>query len=327
MVTVDEHVSVLCHVLGLIGDPGDDTGQIDKTLRANDIKNILDVVNLKRPAVSTFFFKEGNKKIELSKGHQTLLIIVSHFNKSKRKDRVSFQVLDWLKVKQEEFDNFRLDYDEDNYRPSTLALVTPFIPPRSSAPIDPLRDFKRGIRRDPTLCPTLKDIKQWDTWYIETKAQARAQDVEHIFDITYKPTSPADHEIYEQKKKFMYAVFTKTLLTDKGKALVRVYETDFDAQTIHKELFEHAQRSTKASVDASDLLAYITTSHLGTGLWKGSAESCIIHWQNQIRKYEQLVDVKDCFSDNVKRTMLENTVKSIDDLRAVRDQANRFKFG
>ena len=98
----------------------------------------------------------------------------------------------------------------------------------------------------------------------------------------------------------MYAVFTKTLLTDKGRSLVSEHDRDGDAQTIYRELFLHAKRSTKASVDASDLLAYITTSRLGTGLWKGSTESFIIHWQSQIQKYEGLVNVRDCILDIVK---------------------------
>ena len=72
--------------------------------------------------------------------------------------------------------------------------------------------------------------------------------------------------MYEQKQRFMYAVFTKTLLTDKGKSLVRQHGDDYDAQSIHAKLYNCAQCSTKASVDASDLLVYITTSRLGTGV-------------------------------------------------------------
>ena len=131
--------------------------------------------------------------------------------------------------------------------------------------LTPLRDFKRGIKRDPTLFPVLKDTKQWDAWYVETKAQARAQDVDTIFDRTYVPTTDDAKAIHEQKQRFMYAVFTKTLKTDKGKSLVRIHADDYDAQTIHAEMYDYAQRSTKASVDASDLLTYITTSQLGTG--------------------------------------------------------------
>ena len=210
-------------------------------LKANGINTILDIVNLRQAIVSTLMYKDGNKKIELVKGHQTLLIIAAHFNKFKRKNGASFQVVDWLKVDQDEFDNFRLDYDENDYLPFASAPTTPTTLSRTVPIIDPVREFKRGIKRDATLFPHLKNLKQWDTWYIETKAQARAQDVEDVFNVSYKASTPVDKAIFEQKQKFVYTIFTKTLLTDKGKSLVREHETNFNAQVIHKDLFEHAQ--------------------------------------------------------------------------------------
>jgi len=81
----------------------------------------------------------------------------------------------------------------------------------------------------------------------------------------------------------MYAVFEKTLLTDKGKALVRQNQQSFDAQQIYKELSTYAMQSTKAAMNASSLLSYITGTNLGDGTWKGSAHAFILHWQDQIR--------------------------------------------
>ena len=37
----------------------------------------------------------------------------------------------------------------------------------------------------------------------------------------------------------MYAIFTNTLLTDKGKSLVSQHEGDYNAPAIHKELLTH----------------------------------------------------------------------------------------
>ena len=300
MITMDEHRQVIDHVMRLINQPTDGSGEISKTLAANNVETIIDLVNL-RSTVHDIFYKVGSKKIELTAGHRNLLVIVSHYNMARRKNGATFRVLDWLTVDQDHFDEFRLDYDANDYLPSASTNASGATTVTTSLPTsDPLRDFNRGIKRDVLLFPELKDNKQWDSWYIQTKAQARAQNVEIILDPTYKPSTIADVAIHDQRQKYMYSVFAKILQTDKGKALVRKHEDDYDAQAIHKELFEHAQRSTKASVDASDLLAYITTSRLGTGLWEGSKETFIIHWQNQIRKYEQLVKFKEYFSDSVK---------------------------
>lgn len=64
---------------------------------------------------------------------------------------------------------------------------------------------------------------------------------------------------------------------------------------------------------------------MGTGVRKGYTESFIIHWKNQIQKYEQLVDADDFFSDAVKRTMPKNAIKTIGDLRADKFQADQFQ--
>ena len=50
-----------------------------------------------------------------------------------------------------------------------------------------------------------------------------------------------------------------------------------------------------------------------------------MHWQDQVRLYESMVDKRDHFSDAQKRTMLENAASSLKALRAVKDQADQLK--
>ena len=111
----------------------------------------------------------------------------------------------------------------------------------------------------------------------------------------------------------MYAVFEKTLLTDKGKALVRSYQKTYNAQAIYRELQQYALLSTKANMDASSLLAYITTSNLGDGKWRGTTHAFILHWQDQVRKYHDLKP-NQALSNDILRTMLENAVHPIYEL-------------
>ena len=42
--------------------------------------------------------------------------------------------------------------------------------------------------------------------------------------------------LFQEKQKYMYAVFERNLLSDKGKALVRERMHDFDAQLLFKDL-------------------------------------------------------------------------------------------
>ena len=135
----------------------------------------------------------------------------------------------------------------------------------------------------------------------------------------------SDRLLFNEKSAFMYAVFAEVLLTDKEKSLVRSHELHWDAQKIHEELLAHAETSTKASVESAQILTYITTANLGDGTWRGSTEAFILHWQNQVRKYDSLVIYGDRMSDSIKHTMLENAVSGIADLRAVKTQAAKFR--
>jgi hypothetical protein len=66
--------------------------------------------------------------------------------------------------------------------------------------------------------------KQWVSWQCSTIAQARAQDVDDVLDPTFHPSKPEDKLLFEEKQKYVYAIFEQKLLTDKGKALVHEYD-------------------------------------------------------------------------------------------------------
>ena len=136
---------------------------------------------------------------------------------------------------------------------------------------------------------------------------ARTQDVIEVLDPLYVPSSQEQIDLFDEKQKFVFAVFDKNLLTDKGKALVRAYQATYDAQKVYKELQEYALQSTKASMDASMLLSYITTSRIGDGKWKGTMHAYILHWQDQVQKYHNL-NPPQLLAQDLQRTLLENAV-------------------
>jgi hypothetical protein len=171
----------------------------------------------------------------------------------------------------------------------------------------------------------LKQDKQWDVWQRATIAQARAQDLSEILDDTYVPVTPTDQALFAEKKKYMYAVFKRTLLSDKGNAVIREHTGDYDAQKVYSQLYAYALQSTKATIDSSNLLAWITSSRLGDGTWKSGTHAYLLHWSDQVRKYEDMVPKLDHFSEGQKRTMLKNAVHSISDLRQVQTQASHDK--
>jgi hypothetical protein len=108
---------------------------------------------------------------------------------------------------------------------------------------DAVADFKRGIKGDINLFPTLKQDKQWNVWQRATIAQAGAQDLSKVLDSNYIPVIPTDQALFQEKQKYMYAVFEPTLiLSEKGKALVREHTNDFGAQHVYIIRFEINER-------------------------------------------------------------------------------------
>jgi len=108
---------------------------------------------------------------------------------------------------------------EDCYRATEFNAFPTTSTTTATSKQDPLSDFKKGIKQDPTLFTVLKDPKLWDPWHCSTMAQARAQDVSEVLDSSFVP-QPGEELLFEAKQKYLYAVFERVLQTDKGKALV-----------------------------------------------------------------------------------------------------------
>jgi len=204
----------------------------------------------------------------------------------------------WTEVTKAEFDKFKCGFN----------VSVPSGPKQ-----DLLSDFWKGIKHDASLYTVLRDPKQWDSWHHSTMAQARAQDVDKVLNPKYVPP-PGQESLFEAKQNYLYATFERVLQTDKGKLLVQTYKEDSDAQQIFKELCEDTLRSTQLSIDSSRLLSYITSVKVGDGQWNGTTHGFILHWQEQVRLYELLVDPSAHFNNCQKMHMLQNVVHPLQDL-------------
>ena len=114
--------------------------------------------------------------------------------------------------------------------------------------------------------------------------------------------------LFREQQHYMYAVFIRVLKMDKGKAIVRKYKSTFDAQSIFCELQEYTSKSTQAVIDANTLLQYITTASLSDGSWNGTTEQFVLQWLEQVRLYEELINVSTTLSNSVKLTLLTNAI-------------------
>lgn len=92
---------------------------------------------------------------------------------------------------------------------------------------------------------------------------------------------------------------------------------------MYKELNDHALKSTGATIDASQLLTYLTTIKLGDEKWKGDTESFILHFKNQVQKYNEYADKTDTLPESLQMSLLQIAVHLIADLHHIKEQATQ----
>jgi hypothetical protein len=99
----------------------------------------------------------------------------------------------WLNVTVDDFNAYRvlsISTMLGNTTITTAGVQGAVAPSRS-----PVDTFRRGIKRDPSMFPTLKDEKLNDVWHRSLSNQARAQGVEQVLDPNYVPITPDDQAL------------------------------------------------------------------------------------------------------------------------------------
>ena len=321
MTTRTKAQEIMDHLIGVVFD-STSTTPVARALDYNGYVAPEDFLMEKDETLDALTYDDSGTFVQITKQGAGLLKTFKQFVAYHNTQGQPYEDKDWVTITRAEFNKSR-----SSNAGITMPIAAPTVQQstvRPSPVVDLVRDFKRGIKRDASQFPTLKDDAAWDNWNRSTMAQARAQDIVEVLDPVYIPATTDEAALFLEKQKFVYAVFEKTLLTDKGKALVRKHQNTFDAQKIYDELSEYAKKSTKATMDAASLLSYITTTNLADGKWRGTTHAFILHWQDQVRKYHDLAP-QQTLNVDIQCTLLQNAVHPITELRAVKLQAEQFR--
>ena len=180
-----------------------------------------------------------------------------------------------------------------------------------------LMSFKKGIKREITAYPTLKDERYFDGFKRSLFIVAKTHECSDVLDPTYTPGSePEQQELFEAKQTFMFSVFNTNLQTDMGKTIVRRHLASTDAQAVWKELSEHMKTSSKGASEKRRLTQYVTNTVLDDN-FKGTTEQFVLHFNEQFRQLEEISEDDERLPPSVKLTLLQTAVRGINDLRIV----------
>ena len=96
-----------------------------------------------------------------------------------------------------------------------------------------LMSFKKGIKREITAYPSLKDERYFDGFKRSLFIVAKTHKCSEVLDPNYTPGSePEEQELFEAKQTFMFSVFNTNLQTGMGKTIVRRHLASTDAQAV-----------------------------------------------------------------------------------------------
>ncbi len=180
-----------------------------------------------------------------------------------------------------------------------------------------LMAFKKGIRRDVSVYPVLKDEKYYDAFQRRVKILAKSHECSEVLDPDFTPHhSDQSRELFEHKQVFMFSVFENCLLTDMGKTIVRRYVHSTNAQQVWIDLTAHMKKSSKGASEKRRLNQYITTTVLDSS-YRGTTKQFVLHFQEQFRQLDDISEADERIPMHMRLTLLQNAVKAIPDLRIV----------
>ena len=125
-----------------------------------------------------------------------------------------------------------------------------------------------------------------------------------------------EQQLFQEQQDFLYSVLISSLKTEFSEALVKDHEGD--AQLILDLLHEHHTGNSQYSrAEINRITKYLTNIKLDD-TWRGTNESFLMHYNDQLCLLDSLVDSDEKLPDNARVTFLESAIESVPDLQCVK---------
>ena len=229
----------------------------------------------------------------------------------------------YIQIDPQDYDEWRISTPEEEIHFQTPSKFGSPVTPRSMATSEAsesyitLTNFKKGIKRDASAYPIFKNERYYNTFIRHFKATAKAQGLSTLMDPNFTPGSDEyGQQLFQEQQDFLYSVLISSLKTDFREALVKDHEGD--AQLILELLHEHHTGNSQYSRSEINRITKYLTSIKLDDTWRGTNESFLMHYNDQLRLLDSLVDSDEKLPDNTRVTFLESAVESVPDLRRVK---------
>ena len=229
----------------------------------------------------------------------------------------------YIQIDPQDYDEWCIETPEEEIHFQTPSKLGSPATPRSMATSQTsesyitLNNFKKGIKRDASAYSIFKNERYYNTFICHFKATAKAQGLSTLMDPNFTPGSDEyEQQLFQEQQDFLYSVLISSLKTDFSEALVKDHEGD--AQLILELLHEHHTGNSQYSRSEINRITKHLTNIKLDDTWRGTNESFLMHYNDQLRLLDSLVDSDEKLPDNTRVTFLESAVESVPDLRRVK---------
>jgi hypothetical protein len=177
-------------------------------------------------------------------------------------------------------------------------------------------EFDKGGRRSSSDYAKFTSREQWSRWHRALMGSAFEHKCEQVLDPTYAPDpNDADEcELFKSQQRFMYSVFSKTLMEGKSADILREYsdprdKTKFgDAQKIYADLCDFFEGGAMTRVSAATLESKLTNMRLNKQ-WTKTVSTFVTTVSHLIRDHKEVtqgIHTDEYYIKNLNATFLEH---------------------
>jgi hypothetical protein len=145
-------------------------------------------------------------------------------------------------------------------------------------------------------------------------ATATVQSIAKVLNHTCIP-SVGDKPLFDLKNSYWYKVLVDIIQELSLRAIVNAGPVG-DGQTVWMNIVTEAEKSMTARISLQSLTAYLTTSNIQDGSWRGTDTVYLNHWNKQMRKLVEYSPTTP-MTDDFKLTLLKNAVQDASHLARV----------
>jgi hypothetical protein len=135
-----------------------------------------------------------------------------------------------------------------------------------------------------------------------------------VLNHTYIP-SAGDKPLFDLKNSYWYKVLIDIIQESSLWAIVNAGPVG-DGQTVWTNIVTEAEKSRTARISSQSFTAYLTTSKIRDGSWRGTDTAYLNHWNEQMRKLVEYSPTTP-MTDDFKLTLLKNAVQDASHLASV----------